>query len=402
MDNMKTVLVSKSSEANRLLIKIAGDYIAEEVIRSEGAREMHLNKDEVIFDLGATALGEINNDIVALIAVLSFHPAFPEEAFVLQFDFPVSDNVQKALHRPNILPLVTISSPRQGEPFKPVRDMVISYGGGFDSLAAHLLFPEAPLVHESPLGDYSDIVNDIVPDLSDQAWVVKDNMRTLFSIWGLPLWVSVFASSLLFSPRYIISGSEMTGTYLNGGKAYFPRHRNRWYEVFRAIGVDVLPTSFLSEIGNARVVKAHGRIEDAAYCTFIRMKDCGKCSKCLRRRAIRAMLDENEQSLLDDFTRSDGIDDFLKVRPLYYGDVFIHAVGSNSRPSWLKENLSGLIDANASLDFHEHYYLEVFEHFSYPEHLAERAKEGLHAIGMMPFRSEDIDAFQNFKQNSES
>lgn len=398
MLDTKTISFSKSSSKNKLTVVISGDYATSDVVRGEGARVMQISQAEAVFEASDGDLENLHSDLIALIAVLSFYPVFPEDAFTLNFDFPVSGNVQKALRRPYILPHVTITSPEGGVPYEPLRETVLSYGGGFDSLAAHLIFPDAPLVHESPLGDYPDAVNDIMPSLSDQTYVVKDNMRKIFSVWGLPLWVSVFASSLLFSPRHIISGSEMTGTYLHGGQRYFPRHRNRWYEVFSAIGVNVLPTSFLSEIGNARVVHAHNKMDAAAYCTFIKNKDCGACTKCLRRRAIRAMLDGSEQNLIDDFERSDAIEKFLKVRPLYYGDIFLHAVRSNPRESWLKDSLQDNLDINEPTPFHDRYYPEVFEHFNYPEDYIAQAKHALDLMGLKPFDQKDMDAFRSFEQ----
>ena len=193
---------------------ISGDKVDHEVTRAEGARKMVLVNDVVVFEHEHLDPASLNNDIVALIGVLAFYPVLPETEFILKFEFSVSQNVEKALRRPYILPHVQVSSANSGSTYTPLKEKVLSYGGGIDSLAAHLLFPETHLVHESPLGEFKDIVCDLIPSITDNFSIVKDNLRNIFSVWGLPLWVSVYAASLLFSPRYIISGSEMTGTYL--------------------------------------------------------------------------------------------------------------------------------------------------------------------------------------------
>lgn len=143
--------------------------------------------------------------------------------------------------------------------------------------------------------------------------------------------MSVYVASLVLEPRRILSGSEMTGTYLLGGQRYHPRHGNLWYRVFETIGVSVHPTSFLSEIGNAKVVAASGLLGGAAYCAKIDRRDCDSCTKCLRRRMIRGMLVPEQLHLVDDFVQSDAAVSFLRARPLYYGDVFTHAAAGQPR-----------------------------------------------------------------------
>jgi len=308
---------------------------------------------------------------------------------LVNFNFPITKAFQGAVCRNWILPEIDLSlNEFESVEYKPQSYGVISYGGGIDSLAAHCLLPELKLVHETPLGpEYKDSVNDILADMLVDSRIVKTNLRTLYSTWGLPLWVSVFISSLLEQPKYIISGSELTGTYLMGGQKYHPRYKNLWYTVFSSIGVEVLPTSFLSEIGNSLIVSKSQVVESAAYCTFIDRKRCQKCSKCLRRALLLAATDDKYESLLNDFEYTEDIEKFLQTRPLYYGDIFIAAsqkylkikrgTYNDVNPQPVINSLSDLLGAHQYLEFHSKYYAETFEHFNYPVDIRDEIIESL-------------------------
>lgn len=387
---------------DRLRIAAGGDLVRTEVRRAEGGIAMSLIDPVLSIECVGVDFSSIHPDILALIGVLAFHPALPDEEFTLALGFPVSPNVERALRRRWILPGVKIVGTSAASPYEAKREVVLSYGGGFDSLAASVLFPSAPLVHETPLPTrdamFSDVVNRIVDSTGTESYKVFDNLRQLFTAWGLPLWVSVYVASLILEPRRIISGSEMTGTYLLGGQKYFPRYGNLWYSVFETIGVSVHPTSFLSEIGNARVVAAAGRMPDAAYCARIDRSDCDTCTKCLRRRMIRAMINPDELALVDNFVQSDAIKNFLRTRPLYYGDVFVHAAASQARPTWVNEHIADLIQLHGKLTFHERFYPGAFDHFSFPPGLRQDAEAAMVAAGIEAFDQASTDAFLGYQQ----
>ncbi|NOJ61420.1 DUF6395 domain-containing protein [Arthrobacter sp. 260] len=398
---MQTVKFDAFTGKNRLRLGISGDVSRGEVTRSEGGIAMTLVDPVLSVECEGVDFASIHPDVLALIGVLAFFPVLPETDFELRTSFPVSANLQAALRRPWILPGVSVSGNGVAGPYFPKVDTVISYGGGLDSLAASILFPGIPLVHETPLptstAAYTDVVNAILRRQPEN-WVVFDNLRQLFSAWGLPLWVAAYISSLIVEPRNIISGTEMTGTYLSGGVGYKPRNANVWYRVFQTIGVNILPTSFLTEIGNARIVMAGGRMNDAAYCVKIDVQDCNRCTKCLRRRLIRAMLNPEETVMVDEFLRSESIMEFLATRPLYYGDVFIHAAGSTARPTWVNEHIADLIEAHGSLAFHDAYYPDAFEHFGYPDELRKMAEEGMAAVGIPSFDAATRKQFETYSQ----
>jgi hypothetical protein len=385
---------------DRLRLAISGDYLRGEVTRSEGGVKMHLVDPVLAVEAEGVDFSTIHPDILALIGVLAFHPVLPDEEFELRANFPMSAAVEAAMSRPWILPGLRVPEARTTTPYRADRDVVLSYGGGIDSLAAHVLLPDVPVVHETPLPGrrtmYRDVVNRIVTRLPVTGYSVSDNLRQLYSTWGLPLWVSVYIASLVLQPRNIVSGSEMTGTYLLGGQRYHPRYKNLWYRVFSDLGVSILPTSFLSEIGNARVVHHHGRMRQAAYCQYIDRKDCDSCTKCLRRRTIRAAVDPDDAVLVDTFTRTDQIERFLSSRPLYYGDVFLHA--ASMQHTWVSDHLADLLDRHGSLPFHDAYLPDTFEHFGWPAGLRGRVERGLHEVGMGPFSAFDRARFESYEQ----
>lgn len=117
-------------------------------------------------------------------------------------------------------------------------------------------------------------------------------------------------SQQLIQPRNIISCTELTGTYVSGGVGDKLRNANVWYRVFRTIGRNILPSSFLIEIGGARIVMAGGRKNDAAYWVKINVPDCNRCTKCRRRRLLVVMLN--------------AADTVLAFHVAYYPDVFWH------------------------------------------------------------------------------
>lgn len=363
---------------------------------------MSLQADTYRLHLGAGHPSSIHSDLLALACVLAFHPALPEGSFDLHFPFPVSDSLKEALGLPYILPQARITS--EGEEGRYVADRyaVLSYGGGFDSLAAHALLPELTLVHQAPADHegiaYKDVVNDLMVAMGARHVVARDNMRNLFDVWGLPLWVSVYLPSLLLAPKYIVSGSEMTGTYLEGGKRFLPRHRNRWYQVFEAAGVAILPTSFLSEVANARITYLTGTHQHAAYCAFIKNQDCGQCTKCLRRRMLRAALDPQDIALVDEFKRSESVDAFLKKRPLYYGDVFAYAARKMARPTWVHEHIRDVTDRVGELSFHDYYFPQALDDFRFPADIRGRIEGELAKLGVPPMPADVISTMQAYAQ----
>lgn len=400
---MKTLTLDAYVGVDRLRMAIGGDITAGDIVRDEGGVRMSLVDPVLSVECEDVDFSAIHPDILALIGVLAFYPVLPsKEEFVLETNFPVSAVVEKALRRPWILEGIRVLGTGEPGPYVPKIDSVLSYGGGIDSLAASIVFPDIPLVHETPLPSrktvYSDVVNEIVQDQGPGNHVVFDNLRQLFTAWGLPLWVSVYIASLVHEPANIVSGSEMTGTYLMGGVKYKPRYANLWYKVFSMIGVKVLPTSFLSEIGNAKLVSAYGRFDDAAYCATISRKDCDRCTKCLRRRVIRAMFEPTSLHLVDDFQKTDTTVAFLKQRPLYYGDVFTHAVASHARPTWITEHMADLMEAHQNLGFHESYNPETFEHFDFPSSLRMQAEASMQAVGLLPFSDDQRMIFSSFEQ----
>ena len=269
-------------------------------------------------------------------------------------------------------------------------------------MAAHALLPNLSLVHQSPLNhngiEYDDVVTNLMMKLETDVMNARDNMRNLFDIWGLPLWVSVYLPSLILSPRFIVSGSELTGTYLDGGKGFRPRNSNLWYRVFEAAGVRVLPTSFLSEVNNAKIAYLSGKENLAAYCVFIKNQDCGACTKCLRRRLLRAAINPNEIKLITDFHRSKKIDDFLLSRPLYYGDIFVAAIRRINTTTWVDQYVTDVLSEVGDVNFHHAYFEQALTDFSFPEDMKLRIENELARFEIKKMTEQEIHNMRVYKQ----
>lgn len=398
----RRVYVSYEASASELVLHLQGQSTGVDVVREEGGRAMHLLSRSYRARSAQIDFTRVHTDLLAFCAVLVFHPVLPREAFELQFMFPISERLRAALRVPHVLPQATLTSAGACEPFTPACEAVISYGGGFDSLAAHALLPRLPLVHQTPMDllgkPFDDVVNGLMDGLSAPGVLVRDNMRSLYSVWGLPLWVSVYVASLLSQPRCIVSGSELTGTYLDGGKGFRPRHNNRWYEAFAKLGVQVLPTSFLSELANARIVHRAGLESMAAYCALIRNRDCGSCTKCLRRRAVRAALQPGRADLIENFQRSAATDAFVRRRPLYYGDVFAGALSRISERTWLHAELDDLLRTHPRLGHHDGFFARAFDDFGYPVALRHELESAMAGFGLQALPPEAVSAMEAYRQ----
>lgn len=396
---MKKIKFDFINEKGFFSIKISGD-IADQSIRSEGARNITLKKDTYEAYPINGDFHYLSNNSKALCAILCFHPSLPDEEYNVDFGFSISETLSNTLKRPYLTPNANYVT-CDNNPIDDKSETVISYGGGFDSLAAHCLFPSFKLIHQTPMNkdrrSMQDSVNKLLPTISSENGIVKDNMRELYSVWGLPLWVSVFVPSILFGAKNIISGSELTGTYLEAGKKFHPRYRNLWYRVFKDAGVNIYATSFLSEIGNTLVCHRAGVLDLAAYCQFIKFSDCGQCTKCLRRRLIKDAISDTEKNETLDFRFSDKVEKFLNTSPLYYGDIFAYCLRRSTKelPPQLK-NIE--LERFSDVSFLEKYYPDAFMHFAYPDWLEKIARDSLQKYNISEMDIVDKQRLENYSQ----
>ncbi|MBP2216414.1 hypothetical protein H4V95_001605 [Arthrobacter sp. CAN_C5] len=115
----------------------------------------------------------------------------------------------------------------------------------------------------------------------------------------------------------------------------------------------ILPALTLSEIGSARIVVADHRMNDAAYCVKIDVPDCNRCTKCLRRKFVPAMLNPAGTVLVEEFLRSKSTVKFVAPPHSITGTSLSTPPGQQNGPPG--SMITDLIDAHGPLAFHGAY-----------------------------------------------
>jgi hypothetical protein len=177
---------------------------------------------------------------------------------------------------------------------------VIAYGGGMDSTAVAILFPDLPLIHtiEKQHSQRSAYIHPLVSTrLVNSAILVTSNDRDLVTPTGVTTWTSIFLVPLLmlaeFDATTILHGSVLASTFLSNGIQYFPAdvpHRqNPWMRAYRHVGIDIFsPVGGCSEFITTRIVYHTLRtaIHDVLYCQERNGLPCHACFKCFRKNLL--------------------------------------------------------------------------------------------------------------------
>lgn len=220
--------------------------------RQEGAfREITYSGTDITFDYGVNS---IHPDLLGLPCLVIFYPFVGQRVV---FPMPVSRRLEKAFRKTNF------TRPFRFDNVDPALDrysgskMALSFGGGIDSTAVRVMFPEAFVVHEAhtrngrlvPSFSY-DVVRSLGPE---RAALVTSNQRYVSQPGGWHGWTCAFATSLLLATDYdfgiVLMGSTISSTLLYGGARYWNRFaarrrhgvtENYWQSAFnevRATGV---------------------------------------------------------------------------------------------------------------------------------------------------------------------
>jgi hypothetical protein len=362
----------RDKEKNKISISISGDYSREIVKRSEGNLDIKINNTTVNFI--SDYLYNINGDKIALVALLSFWPVitnFSNEILDILFDWNVSRKFKSLIESFPLLKHLNIQSNSEYIDNDDANRVILSFGGGFDSLAASMLFPDAILVHESPIAVLENRITDSVINMSEE--IKKDlnkkiefiytDQRYLFSTFGLPVWTAMYSSCILSGAKRIYSGTVMDATYLLDGLKYRKLTDKPWYNLFKNMGIEILPTSFLSEISNTKIIMFNNLSKYTSYCARIPFQDCGQCIKCLRKRLLKYLYGEP----FGEFNFTDNIIKELKKRPLKLGNVYAYVY---QKTGWLPDIvLDAFQDVkdqlNRDYNFQEKIKVDFFDDIGY-------------------------------------
>ncbi|MCK9442644.1 MAG: DUF6395 domain-containing protein [Methanothrix sp.] len=386
----KNISFSLIREKNKISISIHGDYSKDIVKRSEGNLDIKINNTTVNFI--SDYLYNVNGDKIALVAILSFWPLITncsDNIINISFDWNVSHKFKSLIENFRLLKHLNIKSNLEYVEEDNADRIVLSYGGGFDSLAASIIFPNAVPIHESPIAvlenritdSVIDISNKVKEDLNKKIEFVYTDQRYLYTTFGLPVWTAMYSSSILSGAKRIYSGTVMDATYLLDGIAYRTLTDKPWYDLFKNIGVEVLPTSFLSEISNTRIIMKNNLSKYTCYCVRIPFQDCGGCIKCLRKRLLKFLYGEP----FGDFNFTEKIIKELKKRPLKLGNVYAHVY---QKTGWLPEPVldafSDIKDQLLSRDysFQEKIKVDFFDDMGYDINEKNRIINLLNSMGI--------------------
>lgn len=279
----------------------------ESTLLESGGRPLVRAKDVVTF---SGVPWPIHGDILAAAAVLLFAPWIEQR---VHFDFACSANCIASLSafrfyriregKYIFIPAVQFTAQEICGPYSPGNKAVISYGGGFDSTAIALLFPNASLACSYDSAAEGDRLVEMMRKLGREqnvsCFAMPSTLREFTAEkCRFPCYAACMVPALLaldfFSAGYIMIGASMETSFLCDCKAYrathLPQYENRWNALLRQLGIHVFsPLAGSNQILNAKICIDHG-FEDSAYCfSGTSGACCHKCAKCFRKNLAMCM-----------------------------------------------------------------------------------------------------------------
>lgn len=305
--------------------------------RQEGGfREITYSGADITFDYGVRS---IHPDLLGLLCLVIFYPFVGQRVV---FPMPVSRRLEKAFRKPNF------TRPFRFDNVDPALDrysgskMALSFGGGIDSTAVRVMFPEAFVVHEAhtrngrlvPSFSY-EVVRSLGPE---RGALVTSNQRYVSHPGGWHGWTCAFATSLLLATDYdfgiVLMGSTISSTLLYGGARYWNRFAarrrhgatgNYWQSAFDEVGLPVFsPVCGVSGYMTMQLSLDLIRQGKVFYCTANEGAACLRCTKCLRRDLMRAVVDPEHRPDWARYDRQE-VHEYLEQQPLPTGHLFAYA-----------------------------------------------------------------------------
>ena len=312
----------------------------------------------------------LHADIIGAICVTAFYPFIKYSATMplpvsktfadgLQMDIlPQHDKIDNIYRATKPITITNID--HDLEPYKYGTNTVIAYGGGMDSTAIALLFPEYPLIHSTTLSDrpkVKTVIKTFVKEnLQNKAYLIDSNCKQLCKPSGFTAFTNIFLIPLILTAdltiKNICCGEILGASCLSNGKKYFPqfdpKRRNRWIRFYNHIGLHMFsPTAGCSELITSKILYKHNLSDKVLFCEVSEGKPCFKCTKCLRK-----LLELKTHGFKFDFNsfNKEFIMKFLMIRPLFFSHIFIHTIKNNSDiPSYLKDSIKDIIHIETSL-----------------------------------------------------
>ena len=327
--------------------------------------------EEITFDY---SVDSIHPDLLGLLCLIIFYPFIGERVV---FPMAVSPRLQEAFQKPSFKRRFRFDNVDPSLELYSGSKMALSFGGGIDSSAIRVIFPEAFVVHEAHLRDgclVESHTHDIVREFGrENGKIVTTNQRYISLPSGWHGWTCAFATSLLLATDYdfgiILMGSTLANTLLFNGARYWDRFGARryhgftgnfWQSAFNEIGIPVYsPVCGASEYLTMKLSLDLIAQDKVVYCTAEEGRACFRCTKCFRRSVVRAVVDHGYRP---DWDRYDQklVHKFLENRPLYYSHVFSYAKSRiNRMPRFISSRLKDIPDIES--DWLNRVYTRTFE-----------------------------------------
>ena len=377
--------------------------------REEGSGvELKLQTALLFFDY---EVKNIHPDLLGLLCMVNFYPFIGRK---VTFPMAVSPRLRDAFQTPLFLKKKPIEFKNVDStlPCYEGEKLGLAFGGGIDSSAVRVMFPEAFLIHEAHIRNGERLTSptiDVVERIAAVGGgkVVWTNQRYVSIPGGWHTWPASAGTSLLLATDQslgaILTGSNLGSSFLGNGRGYWNRHYARkwhgpsgnfWQSTFWAIGIPMFsPVSGLSEILNYKISMNHLDSTEISYCTLEDGRACGVCTKCFRRDLIRQFLRPEEAIDWSPY-HNDAVLRLINERPLYFGHIFSTVKSINHLPTWIKQAL----DDMPTIDWTLRYDSEMFDFCppDFHEMMEDRVKSFVE-----PMTTDDIQQLKSWNQMEE-
>ena len=240
--------------------------------------------------------------------------------------------------------------------------LALSMGGGTDSMAAHVLFPEAILVHELSRDRQGRIIpDDTVKYLEEvrnrggQALsIIQNGRRWISEPSGWTTWISSAATAVLIATDmdigYIMRGTTSESMFLELGYGFrdlkFGEQIDPWFRVFNHIGLKhFTPVGSITEAATMKICHDAGLLDKTVSCQSGNGGECHKCFKCFRKNGLANALGYRsyDRSYWKGY-KTEKLLTQLKKQPLIVGHIYKFSLSKLQHIKWLRGYVDHLPD----------------------------------------------------------
>ncbi len=359
--------------------------------------------DAVTFDYPVRS---IHPDLLGLLCLIIFYPFIGRRVV---FPLPVSPRLEQAFRKPRFERQFHFANVDPGLEVYAGSKLAISGGGGVDSGAVRVMFPEAFVVHEAHLRRNGTLVPSRVHKIvqgygPEHGRVVTSNQRYISSPRGWHAWPCCAVTALLLATDYdfglILTGQVLEDSLLDAGGRYnhrFSRRRsegttgNYWQSAFNEIGLPMFsPVCGASGCLTMQLALDLVRAGQVFSCMARDGGACGACPKCFRKDVMRAAVDPAYRPPWDHYDRPQ-IHRFLNRRPLYRAHSFAFADRAGGLPAFIASRLADLPAIASDWPLRVHAGTFEFCAEQWRDAIRERALQH-----MDPMEPEHLAAFENW------